>query len=107
MKINGMAFGTILKVIKNKYFIALVAFLAWITFFDRDNILTRREMNQNLDDLRREKQFYIDEIAKDKKSIEDLNHDSPALEKIGRENYLMKKDSEDVYLVVKQEPKED
>jgi cell division protein FtsB len=90
----------ILHILLNKYLITTVAFAAWLIFFDSNNILNRRIYRQQLEDLKQEKQFYIEEIRKDSTLIQQLHTDTAALEKFAREKYLMKKDNEDVYLVM-------
>ncbi len=90
----------ILKVLLNKYFLTVVAFGVWILFFDTNNVLTRKKMQQKLDELNQEKQFYLDEIERDSTLIHGLMNDSARLEKFAREKYLMKKDNEDLFLVV-------
>jgi len=90
----------ILKILLNKYLLTSVAFGVWIIFFDTNNILTRKRMQQKLDELNQEKKFYLDEIYRDSTLNQRLMTDSAALEKFAREKYLMKKDNEDLFLVV-------
>ena len=52
----------ILKLIKTKYYIATVAFVVWITFFDSNSLILQARLSSQLNDLKREKQFYLDEI---------------------------------------------
>lgn len=86
--------------INNKYFYAGVLFMVWIFFFDNNNLISRYKTNKTLNDARRQKEFYKSEIKRDLQTIDDLLHDSAAIEKFGREQYLMKRDSEDIFLVV-------
>jgi cell division protein DivIC len=90
----------ILKILINKYFITTVLFVAWLVFFDNNNILTNLRTRDKLLQFRKDKQFYIDEVRKDSISIQKLLYDTLELEKYAREKYLMKKDNEDVYLVI-------
>ena len=90
----------ILKFFINKYFITTVIFLVWLVFFDSNNILTNMRTRDKLNELRKNKKFYIDEVRKDSLAIQRLLYDTLALEKYAREKYLMKKDNEDVYLVI-------
>ncbi|MCX6241509.1 MAG: septum formation initiator family protein [Bacteroidetes bacterium] len=90
----------ILKVLTNKYLIITVAFIAWMVFFDSNNVFTRAKLRDNLDELRQEKHFYIDEIQKDSALTKKLLTDSTELERFAREKYLMKKSNEDLYLVI-------
>ena len=77
-----------------------MAFVVWMVFFDSNNLLTRNKLQEKLDGLNVEKQFYIQEIKKDSALTDQLMSDSTALEKYAREHYLMKKDKEDLFLVI-------
>jgi hypothetical protein len=77
-----------------------VAFVAWMVFFDSNNLLTRNRLQEKLDGLNLEKQFYIQEIKKDSTLTQQLMNDTTQLEKFARERYLMKKDMEDLFLVI-------
>jgi cell division protein DivIC len=90
----------ILRFFINKYFITTVVFIAWLVFFDNNNILTNMRTRDKLNDLKKDKKFYIDEIKKDSILVQKLLYDTLELEKYARERYLMKKDNEDVYLVI-------
>jgi cell division protein DivIC len=95
-----MIFKKILRILLNKYFITTVLFLAWLVFFDSNNVFTRLKFLGNLKELNNEKQFYLDEIKKDSILTQKLMQDSLELEKFAREKYGMKKNKEDVYLII-------
>ena len=90
----------ILRVLLNKYFLTSVAFVVWMIFFDSNNLMTRNKLQEKLDILNVEKQFYLHEIRRDSILTHQLMSDSTQLEKFARERYLMKKDKEDLYLVI-------
>jgi cell division protein DivIC len=90
----------ILRFFINKYFITTVAFVVWLVFFDSNNILTNLRTRDKLNALRKDKKFYMDEIKKDSILIQKMHSDTLELEKYAREKYLMKKDNEDVYLII-------
>lgn len=90
----------ILKIVLNKYLLTTLAFIAWMIFFDSNNLMTRNKLQAKLDSLNQAKQFYIQEIRRDSALYQGLLHDSLQLEKFAREKYLMKKDNEDLYLVI-------
>ena len=90
----------LLKVFINKYFVITVAFIAWMVFFDSNNVFTRAKLRDKLDELKQEKRFYLDEIHNDSALTRKLLSDSTELERFAREKYLMKKDNEDLYLVI-------
>jgi hypothetical protein len=93
------------SLIKNKFVITLAIFIVWMIFFDKNNILYQIELRQNLHQYQKEKQFYLEQIAADSEATYDLMSDSSHLEKFARERYFMKKDSEDVFLMVQKEKK--
>jgi len=71
-----------------------------MVFFDSNNLMTRNKLQEKLDVLNLEKQFYLQEIKKDSTLTHQLMSDSTQLEKFARERYLMKKEKEDLYLVI-------
>ena len=93
-------FTKILRIIINKYTITLVAFGVWMVFFDSSSVLNRMRYREKLNSLKQEKHFYLEEIKKDSILSQKLLSDTSEIEKFARENYLMKKDKEDVFLVI-------
>ena len=51
--------------LKNKYLIAIVLFIVWITFFDNFNLIKQSKIKKNIKQLEENKKFYIQEITKD------------------------------------------
>lgn len=90
----------ILKFLINKYTITLVAFAVWMVFFDSSSVLNRMKYRDKLNSLKQEKHFYLEEIKKDSILSQKLLSDTSEIEKFARENYLMKKEKEDVFLVI-------
>jgi hypothetical protein len=89
----------IFRILINKFFLTTVAFVVWMVFFDSNNLMTRNRLQEKLDVLNLEKQFYLQEIKKDSILTHQLMTDSTQLEKFARERYLMKKEKEDLFLV--------
>ena len=91
----------ILPFVLNKYFISIVAILVWITFFDKDDVLSQYQLRQKLEQLRTERNYYQEEIKKSKNDMNELRTNPANLEKFAREKYLMKKDNEEIFVIVK------
>jgi hypothetical protein len=72
-------------------------------FFDPHNFIDQIRLNRTLKNLEMEKEYYLSEIENDKKAVLELITDTLTLEKFGREQYLMKRDEEDIYLIVDEE----
>lgn len=86
------------KYILNPYVLILIAFVVWMYFFDDNSVRIHQELNKNIDKLENSIEFYEEEIAKDKKIIED--HEVPEkLERFARETYQMKKENETIYII--------
>jgi len=84
----------------NRYFMAFAAFLVWVVFIDTSSLISQYSGNRKLFELKREKRYYQQEIRKTKAELSDLFSDEQSLEKFAREHYFMKKDSEDVWIVM-------
>ena len=85
--------------LRNKFFIAAAAFIVWVSFFDERDIFTMNRYRHELRGLQKSKQYYTDQIAKEKTELENLRYNPATLEKYAREKYYMKRDGEDLFLV--------
>jgi hypothetical protein len=90
----------LLRLVKNKYFITVVALVVWLTFFDRNDVFTQYDLIKKCEKLEKEKQYYISEIENNKKNLLELKTNPKSLETFSREKYLMKKENEDVFVFV-------
>ncbi|MXV52739.1 septum formation initiator family protein [Pedobacter sp. HMF7647] len=93
-----------ISLLKNKYFILSSAFFVWMLFFDRNDLLSQYEYRSQLNKLKEEKAFYIKETEQVRKDLDELTTNKERLEKFARERYHMKKDNEDIYVIVKPKP---
>lgn len=93
------------KFLKNKYFYTVLAFFVWMLFFDTNNFVYQYKLSSELNDLINEKEYYLSEIEINNSATKELLTNSTTLEKFAREKYLMKRDNEDIFLIV--EDKED
>ena len=87
------------NLLKNKYTITIIAMMAWLLFFDRYDFITQYKTVKELKKLEEEKQYYVDEIAKNERDLKLLKEDSVYLERFAREKYLMKQTGEDVLII--------
>lgn len=87
---------------KNYYAIAVSVFLLWMLFFDSNDFISQYQMRKKVQELERDKQFYLEKIEEVKADRRELLSNPKLLEKYAREKYLMKKSSEDVYVIVEE-----
>ena len=86
--------------LKNKYLLTAVGFAVWMLFFDdRDLYVTVLKQRHELNDLRKSKQYYEQQITGTKKELDQLKINAFTIEKYAREKYLMKRDNEDLFVV--------
>jgi hypothetical protein len=90
----------ILNIIKNKYVIITTVFVVWIIAFDKNNLLSQIELTKKLQKLKEDKSYYQKDIQEDSIETHELLTNPENLEKFARERYLMKRDSEDIFLIV-------
>lgn len=89
------------NLLRNKYFLVTVAFFVWMIFFDKNDIFSQYQYHEQVMKLKEERDFYQKETARVTKDLDELTSDKAKLEKFAREKYLMKKDNEDVFVVIR------
>ncbi|WP_291789290.1 septum formation initiator family protein [Cecembia sp.] len=91
-----------LKYTKNFYFVFTLFFVIWMVFIDSNDIFSQFKLSSKLKELQKQKEFYLDKKIKIQDDREELMSNNEMLEKFARERYLMKKKSEDLYVVVEE-----
>ena len=91
------------KLLKNKFALTAFVFLIWITFFDQNNLITQIQYRMELNKLEEEREFYKEEIKVILEDLDDLERNPKTLEKFAREKYLMKKENEEIFVIVEEE----
>jgi cell division protein FtsB len=84
---------------RNFYAVTGISFLVWMTFLDSNDLITRFKMGSKLRTLENEKEFYQEKIVEVEKDKQELTTNKELLEKFAREKYLMKKPSEDIFII--------
>jgi len=94
--------ATLLRLLRNKFVIATIAFIVWVSLFDENNLIERYQLTRELRQLEKDKVYYLEKIEKDAVRLDELQTNDDNLEKFAREQYLMKKDNEDVFVIVRE-----
>lgn len=81
----------------------LLFFLIWMLFFDEYNWLRIRNDSQKLDNLKEERLYLKEKIEKDRQQLHTLQNDTEALERFAREEYMLKKEDEEVFIIIEDE----
>lgn len=88
---------------RSVYFVAGVFFTVWMCFFDENNFITQYRRHAELSDLLEKKDYYVEQIAKTDKEYKELTTNPETQEKFAREHYWMKRDNEDVFVIVEEQ----
>lgn len=91
----------LLDLLKNKYFLAIIVFAVWMIFFDKNDMISQYGYSTSVSKLEQERDFYLQQTASVKKDLNELDSNLNMVEKFAREKYFMKKDNEDVFVIVK------
>tara|TARA_B100001059_G_C17502823_1_gene411955 strand:+ start:390 stop:620 length:231 start_codon:yes stop_codon:yes gene_type:complete len=67
-------------------------------FFDSNSILVHNELNNDINDLNNQKEYYKNEIERDNIELNQIKTDS-GLEKYAREKLFMKRENEEIFII--------
>lgn len=88
---------------RNFYFVTSISFLVWLTFLDSNDLISRFKLGAKVRSLQNEKEYYQEKITEVEKDRMELMTNKELLEKFAREKYLMKKESEDVFIILRED----
>lgn len=84
----------------NAYVAIFLMYAIWMLFFDDQNVFFQYRLYSKLKTLERDLFYYDIKIREVECARKALLSDSSLLEKYAREKYYMKKDKEDLYVIV-------
>ena len=93
-------FQNLLRSVRNFYVATALALLAWMTFFDANDLPSQVRNWLKLRELEEEAVFYQAEIRDVQNERREVLGNDRLREKFAREKYLMKKPTEDVFVIV-------
>ena len=91
-----------LSLLKNKYLLTIIGLTVWVIFFDKNDILTQLEFGKEVRQLEEERNYFLQEIQGITCDIKELTSNPKTLEKFAREKYLMKRDNEEIFVLVEE-----
>ncbi len=95
-----MKFLTRFRIFKNFYLTSSLGLLAWLFFFELNSIPDQYNNWKKLMELEDQKEYYVQQIELLKKEQASTLGSDKLMEKYAREKYFMKKDSEEVFVLV-------
>jgi cell division protein FtsB len=92
----------LIYVLKNKYLLTVIGLSVWVIFFDKNDLGTQIELRKEVKQLEEERNYYAHEIADITEDLRELTTNPKTLEKFAREKYLMKRDNEEIFVIVEE-----
>ncbi|HYG16069.1 MAG TPA: septum formation initiator family protein [Bacteroidia bacterium] len=89
--------------LKYRYLVVLAAFVVWMSFFDKNNWWDVWQLQKTYNEAKEERDYYREQADIAQREYNALFTHPDSLEKFAREKYLMKKDNEDIFVVVEEE----
>lgn len=86
--------------LRNRYLLTVIVFFIWVLLFDNNNLIDRYHDMATLRQLESDREYFRGRIEEDRRKLNELRTDNENLEKFAREQYLMKKDDEDIFIIV-------
>lgn len=93
-------FSKIPPFFRNLFFLSGSLFLIWMFFLDENNVFAQYRLYKQWKKIESEKNFYRQEMEKAQKEYSSIISDPRYVENFAREKYFMKKDNEDLYIIV-------
>lgn len=89
-------------IFRNFYFVSFAIFFVWMLFLDFSNLVAQYKLSSKLNSLEDEREYYQEKIREVRADRSELFGDRESIEKFAREKYLMKKESEDIYIIIEE-----
>ncbi len=90
------------KIVRNKFVLATLFFLVWMTFIDNNDFFRQIRLYKRLNEVKKELKVRDDLISDTQRQLKELKN-KKLLEKFAREQYYFKKHGEEVFVVVSEE----
>lgn len=85
---------------RNRYGLSLAIFLAWMLFFAEHDLWQLIKSHRELGRMEEQMEWYGRELARTREQLQELGSDQELLEKFARERYLMKRENEEIFVLV-------
>ena len=87
------------KFLLNQYVLTGFSFALWMIFLDANNYFIHAELNQQIDAVEADIEFYESTLERDRELLKQLNTNPEAFETYARENFGMHKEGETVTVI--------
>ena len=88
-----------LKWLTNKYALTGLGFVIWMIFLDANNYFIHAELDQQIENLENDIEFYEETLAEERELLHQLETNTEAFERYARENFGMHKEGETITII--------
>lgn len=88
------------KILRNRYVAVTAAFVLYISFIDTHDVITQYRHRQKLKQIAAEKAYLEQRIEAARLRTEELTANKASLEKFAREQYRMKRENEEIFVIL-------
>ena len=88
-----------LKWLTNKYALTGLGFVIWMIFLDANNYFIHAELDQQIENLENDIEFYEETLAEERELLQQLETNPEAFERYARENFGMHKEGETITII--------
>jgi cell division protein FtsB len=89
----------LLKIVKNRFFLATMVFAVWVIFFDQNSLIDWFRVRMRIIRQERQIEYYNREIKSIDEKLQELSSNKDSLEKFAREQYYFHEEDEDLYII--------
>ena len=89
----------LLKIVKNRFFLATLVFAVWVIFFDQNSLIDWFRVRMRIIRQERKIEYYNREIKSIDEKLQELSSNKDSLEKFAREQYYFHEEDEDLYII--------
>ena len=88
-----------LKWLTNKYALTGLGFVIWMIFLDANNYFIHAELDQQIENLENDIEFYEETLAEERELLHQLETNPEAFERYARENFGMHREGETITII--------
>ncbi len=88
------------SILRNKFVLVALGYFIYMMFFDSNDIPSQFKLRKHLKGLEKQHNYYAEKIKEVEKERQQLFSNIESMEKFAREKYWMKKENEDLYIIL-------
>ena len=88
--------------LRNFYFLSALFFVVWVLFLDSNDLINQIKLSTKVHGLESQKEYYENNISEITEKYDQREQNMELIEKFAREMYFMKREDEDLFVIVEE-----